>query len=275
MRRRAFLTNGAATLALPMTARATASRVLKFIPATDLTTLDPIWTGEYRTRNHAYMVFDTLYGQTGPERGFIATPQMVAGHTIEDDGLTWKLTLREGRAFHDGQPVLARDCVASIQRWSRRDAFGQALMQRTDELRADDDRVIRFRLKQPFPLLPDALGKARASKKPLDQGGWSLLCSAFSGIDLYTPANNPGLRGNGGAAWFAWPISPILERSRDAWFAAPDLASQKQIAATMQTQALHDVPHYPLGQYFRLSAFRSDLTGILHGVPVFWNTRRV
>ena len=53
--------------------------------------------------------------------------------------------------------MLARDCVASIKRWGARDAFGQALMARTDELSAPDDKTIVFRLKQPFALLPDAL----------------------------------------------------------------------------------------------------------------------
>ena len=84
---------------------------------------------------------------------------MVAGHTVDDDGKTWTLTLRDGLMFHDGTKVLARDCVASIRRWSARDQFGQTLMQRTDELSARDDRTIVFRLQKPFALLPDALGK--------------------------------------------------------------------------------------------------------------------
>ena len=158
MRRRTFLAASAATLALPAVARAESQRVLKFIPQSDLAILDPVWTTAYVTRNHGYMVFDTLYGQTGKESGFKATPQMVAGHIIENDGKTWKLTLRDGLLFHNGERVLASDCVASIKRWGARDAFGQALMARTDELSAPDDKTIVFRLKQPFALLPDALG---------------------------------------------------------------------------------------------------------------------
>jgi hypothetical protein len=71
---------------------------------------------------------------------------MVAGYTIENDGTTWKLVLRDGLVFHDGAKVLARDCVASIRRWGARDLFGQTLTQRTDELTAPDDRTIVFRL---------------------------------------------------------------------------------------------------------------------------------
>jgi peptide/nickel transport system substrate-binding protein len=158
MQRRTFLAASAATLALPAVVQAENKRVLKFIPQSDLAVLDPVWTTAYVTRNHGYMVFDTLYGQTGQKFGFKATPQMVAGHTVENDGRTWKLTLRDGLLFHNGEAVLARDCVASVKRWGARDAFGQALMARTDELSAPDDKTIVFRLKQPFALLPDALG---------------------------------------------------------------------------------------------------------------------
>jgi peptide/nickel transport system substrate-binding protein len=157
------LAASAAALALPAVARAQGQRVLKFIPQSDLAVVDPVWTTAYVTRNHGYMVFDTLYGQTGKKNGFKPAPQMVAGHTVEDDGKTWKLTLRDGLMFHDGQKVLARDCVASVKRWGARDAFGQALMQRTDELSAPDDKTIMFRLKQPFALLPNALCHAASN----------------------------------------------------------------------------------------------------------------
>jgi peptide/nickel transport system substrate-binding protein len=158
MRRRTFLAASAATLALPSVAKPASTRVLKFIPQADMAVLDPIWTTAYTTHNHGYMVFDTLYGQTGYKDGFRCTPQMVAGHTTESDGKTWKLTLRDGLTFHDGEKVLGRDCVASIKRWGARDSFGQALIARTDELSAPDDKTIVFRLKQPFALLPDSLG---------------------------------------------------------------------------------------------------------------------
>ena len=157
MRRRTFLAASAATLAMPAIVQAESQRVLKFIPQSDLAVLDPVWTTAYVTRNHGYMIYDTLYGQTGQKDGFKATPQMLEGHTIENDGKTWKLTLRDGLFFHNGDKVLARDCVASIKRWGARDAFGQALMARTDEISAADDKTIVIRLKQPFALLPDAM----------------------------------------------------------------------------------------------------------------------
>ena len=150
----------ASLLAAPCIGRAQAARVLKFIPQSDLTVIDPVWSAAYVTRNHGMMVFDTLYGTDTQYR---VSPQMLAGHQIEDDGKTWRLTLRDGLAWHDGEKVLARDCAASIRRWGVRDSFGQTLMSVTDELAAENDRVIRFRLKRSFPLLPAALGKPGSS----------------------------------------------------------------------------------------------------------------
>ena len=164
LRRRRLLTGLAGSLAAPSLVKADSDRVLRFIPQSDVTALDPVWTSVYVTRNHGYLVFDTLYGQ---DESWRIQPQMVAGATTEQDGKLWSLTLRDGLLFHDGTPVLARDCVASIRRWSRRDAYGQTLMAGTDELSAPDDRTIRFRLKAPFPTLPEALGKVGINMLPI------------------------------------------------------------------------------------------------------------
>jgi len=157
IRRRTLVAGGAAALAAPFVARAQGPRVLRFVPQSDLAVLDPVWTQGYVTRNHGLMVFDTLYGTDGD---YQPQPQMVAGDTVQQDGRLWTMILRDGLRFHDGTPVLARDCVASIRRWGVRDSFGQTVMAVTDELSAPDDRTFRFRLKQPFPLLTAALGKA-------------------------------------------------------------------------------------------------------------------
>jgi peptide/nickel transport system substrate-binding protein len=156
MKRRTFLASVGAAMAMPAIVRAEDASTLRFIPQVDLTFTDPHFTTAYPTRTHGYMVFDTLYGLDGNLR---PSPQMLEGHTVEREGKLWKLTLRTGLLWHDGERVLARDCVASINRWAKRDLFGSALMAVTDELSAPDDRTIQFRLKKPFPLLPNALGK--------------------------------------------------------------------------------------------------------------------
>ena len=166
MKRREFLKStvaGAATLAAPRIARAGMQRTITFVPHADLASLDPVWTTADVTRNFSSAVYDTLYGY---DAQFVARPQMVAGHTTETDGLEWDLSLREGLKFHDGSPVLARDCVATIKRWARRYPMGQMLMERTDELSEVSDDIIRFRLKKPFPRLPEALAEPYCSIMP-------------------------------------------------------------------------------------------------------------
>jgi peptide/nickel transport system substrate-binding protein len=532
MKRRTLLQTAAATLAAPLAAprisQAANARMLRFVPQADVSVLDPIWTTTYPTRDHGYLVFDTLYGQQGPAHGFAASPQMLEGHTVSSDGKEWRLTLRPGLKFHDNEPVLARDCAASIRRWGARDSFGQALMAATDALTAPDDRTILFQLKHPFPLLPQALGKSppnmcammperlaqtspftqvtemigsgpykfnaaervsgsrlvydrfsgyvprpsgtpewtagpkianfdriewhiisdpstalsalatgevdwwwipdalllpalrrtpdvsvrivdptgfigtmrfnwlnppfdnpairraiigavsqaeymtavvgrdphlwrdgvgffcpdtpmasdagmsaltsprdfsqvkknleaagyrgekvvllapqniptvkavadvcndmlkkigmnvdyasmdwgtlvarRTSMAPIDQGGWSIFSTFWGGLDIYNPAINPFLRCNGKNAAPGWPTDATMESLRDDWLAAPDLAAQKKIATTMQLRAFDIVPYIPLGQQFNPTAHRTDITGILDGIPVFWNVRRV
>jgi peptide/nickel transport system substrate-binding protein len=130
------------------------ARTLVFVGVADLNVLDPVVTPNRPTRNYAYLVFDTLYGI---DTEWKAQPQMVEGHQVDEDGLTWTLKLRDGLRFHDKEPVLARDVVASIRRFAPRVSFATALMAATHELSAPDDRTVQFRLKRPFPHLPEAL----------------------------------------------------------------------------------------------------------------------
>ncbi len=118
MKRRTLLAGVGAALALPSIVRAQAATTLKFIPYADLALLDPM-VSAFVTRNHVMMVFDTLFAM---DEAGVPRPQMLAGHTVEDDGKTWTLTLRDGQTFHDGTPVRGVDAVASIQRWWTADA---------------------------------------------------------------------------------------------------------------------------------------------------------
>src|SRR3954454_13021177 len=135
MDRRTFLASTAAVIAAPAVVRAQASRVIKFVPDADVAVLDPVISPSWQTRDHAYLVYDTLFGV---DDNFQPHPQMVEGFVVENDGLAWKLTLRDGLKFHDGERVLARDAVASVKRWAARDAFGQALNAAADDIAALD-----------------------------------------------------------------------------------------------------------------------------------------
>ena len=126
MDRRAFLKSMAGAgalgtasgLATPAISQRAAARSLRFVPQADLANFDPIWGTQYVVRNASVMVWDTLYGvdeNLQPQR------QMVEGEEASADGLTWTFRLRPGLKFHDGTPVLARDVVASLNRWAARD----------------------------------------------------------------------------------------------------------------------------------------------------------
>jgi peptide/nickel transport system substrate-binding protein len=159
MRRRNFLAGslaGATALAAPNLVRADSEQVLKFVPQSDLAGLDPVFSSADVIRTYAGAVFDTLYGE---DDAFAPQPQMVAGHTTDADGLLWELTLRDGLVFHDGSPVLARDCIASVRRFMQRDSLGAVTAARMAEMAAASDKVIRIRLTRPFPLLPSALAQ--------------------------------------------------------------------------------------------------------------------
>ena len=523
-RRTLLTTSTAVALTAPRIAAAQGRRVLKFIPQSDLAVLDPIWTTAYVTRNHGFMVFDTLYGQ---DSSFKMSPQMVQGHTISPDEKQWTLTLRDGLMFHDGSKVLARDCAESIRRWGKRDSFGQALMAATDEISAPDDKTIVFRLKRPFALLPDALGKTgssmcaimperlaktdpftqvtemvgsgpyrfvanervpgslvvyerfeqyqpitqgtpsftagpkivnfdrvewhvvpdaataaaalqsgevdwweapnidlvpllkrdrrltveiqdptglmgcmrpnflfppfdnaafrrallpainqndfmtaaagtdpstwytptgvfcpktpmasdvdlnlltgkhdldqvkkdilaagykgekvvsllatdqptikavadvgvalmqsvginvddvetdwgtvvqrRVKKTPPEEGGWSVFYTYWSGMDMFNPAVDTSIRGNGAGGWFGWPEFPKLEQLRNAWLQAPDLSGQQQIAREIQQTFFDVLPYYPLGQLLQPTSYEKALTGVPFGFVLFWNVKR-
>jgi len=154
---------GATALAAPRIGRAESGKIIRFVPHADLASLDPVWTTADITRNFSLAVYDTLYGY---DADFNVQPQMIDGAAVENDGRQWDLTLRDGLAFHDGTPVLARDCVATIQRFAKRYPYGEALMARTDELTSVSDKVIRFRLKRPFALLPNALAEVYCAIMP-------------------------------------------------------------------------------------------------------------
>ncbi len=163
MKRRTLLQATAAgglAVAAPALAQPARASTLRFVPQANLTALDPIWTSAIVTQMHGYHVYDTLFAVNGAQQ---PKPQMAEGHRVSDDGRVWQIRLREGLRFHDGEPVRAIDCAASLERWSKRDAFGQILAAVVDRWVATDDRTLEIRLKRPFPMLLDALAKPDAN----------------------------------------------------------------------------------------------------------------
>ena len=159
-RPRALLRNTlfSATLAsIALMSAPVSAETLRAVKHSALRVLDPIMTTAYMSRNHGYMIFDTLYAL---DSDLVPQPQMVASHTVSDDGLVYTFTLRDGLAFHDGAPVTGEDVAASIARWGERDGMGQVLMSFVDSM-SQGARANEFviNLKEPYGLVIDSLAK--------------------------------------------------------------------------------------------------------------------
>src|SRR6202163_933783 len=215
-------------LSMPALSLGAAARTLPFVPQADLANFDPIWGTQYVVRNAAAMVWDTLYGldtKLQPQR------QMVEAEEVSADGLTWTFRLRPGLKFHDGEPVLAKDAVASLNRWTARDPIGPMIKAIESELSALDDRNFRWVLRQPFPKLLVVLAKVDtpccfimperlANTDPFKQISEYVGCgpmrfvknewvpgarSVFEKAPDYTPRQEPG-------SWLAGGKRMLLDR---------------------------------------------------------------
>ncbi|MGH7331446.1 MAG: ABC transporter substrate-binding protein, partial [Candidatus Rokuibacteriota bacterium] len=160
MTRRLFVTGGATlaagAVAAPYVHAQKKGGLLRFVPHADLKILDPIWTTAYITRNHGYLIYDTLFATDADLK---IQPQMVATFTASPDKRKWSFTLRDGLKFHDGQPVTAEDAVASIKRWGARDTVGRLFIASIGKFAAADKKTFALELETPFGLVLEALGK--------------------------------------------------------------------------------------------------------------------
>ena len=132
-----------------------AGKTITAVMHSDLRIIDPIFTTAYITRDHGYMVYDTLLAT---DSNFKIQPQM-ADWKVSDDKLTYTFTLRDGLKWHDGAPVTAEDCVASLKRWGKVDGMGQKLMDFTASIEASDAKTITLKLKEPYSLVLESIGK--------------------------------------------------------------------------------------------------------------------
>ena len=130
--------------------------VLRIVPHSNLAVLDPIWTTAYMSRNHGYMIYDTLFGT---DENAKIKPQMVESWTESGDHRLWSFKLRKGLAFHDGAPVTGDDVIASLQRWGKRDAMGSALMTFVQSMDSPTPDTFRIFLGEACGFVLEALGK--------------------------------------------------------------------------------------------------------------------
>jgi peptide/nickel transport system substrate-binding protein len=141
--------------ALTSPAMAAGKKTITAVMHSDLRIIDPGFTTAYITRDHGYMVYDTLLAT---DSSFKVQPQM-ADWKVSDDKLTYTFTLRDGLKWHDGTPVTAEDCVASLKRWGKNDNMGQKLMDFTASIEPIDAKSFALKLKEPYGLVLESIGK--------------------------------------------------------------------------------------------------------------------
>ena len=251
MKRRTLLKGiaGASTLAitrklsLPAFAQGAAARTLRFVPQANLANFDPIWTTQYVVRNASALVWDTLYGV---DDKLVPQRQMVEAEEVSSDGLTWTFRLRPGLKWHDGEPVRAKDAVASLARWAVRDSMGQMLLAIQNELGAVDDRTFRWVLKKPYPkmlfalaknatpcafVMPERIAKTDPFKQVTEYVGSGPMKfvrsewvpgakAAFEKFADYVPRQEP-------ASWLAGGKVMLLDRVE--WVIMPDRSEERRV----------------------------------------------
>jgi peptide/nickel transport system substrate-binding protein len=153
---RRFMLASVAALAAAFAAPFASAQTLKVVMHSDLKVLDPIWSGAYIVRNHGYMLYDTLFAM---DEQFQIKPQMVDTWSTSDDGLTWTFKLRDGLEWHDGTPVTAEDCIASLKRWAVRDSMGLKLSQSLQDYKVVDPKTFQLVFKEKFGPVLESLGK--------------------------------------------------------------------------------------------------------------------
>ena len=115
----------------------------------------------------------------------------------------------------------------------------------------------------------------RASREPVEKGGWSIFHTTGPAVGLADPAMSYTVRGQGATGWTGWWGNPQAEALTQDWLNARDPAAQRRAAEALGTLALEEAGTIPLGQFVGRTAHRASLSGILPGPLSYpWNVRR-
>lgn len=268
-------------------ASAQEKKTIKVVMHSGLRILDPISTTAYITRDHGFLVYDTLFGT---DEKFQIQPQMVGDYKISADKLTYSFTLRPGLKFHDGQAVTSADVVASLKRWGERDSMGQKLFEYTKELVAKDEKTFELVLKQPYGLVLESLGKIgsnvpfimpkRIAETPSTQNISEAIGSGpfkfntaefqpglkvvYEKFDGYVPRSEP-------SSWTAG--AKIAKLDRIEWINIPDYQTALNALQRGEIDYVEQPPHdfYPmLEKAPGIAMQKLDELGIQNWLRVNW-----
>lgn len=248
------LTAGALLLASAL-GTAVQAQTVTVVMQSGLRVLDPVMTTAFLTRDHGYMVYDTLLGM---DEHFKVQPQM-ASWTVSDDKKTYTFTLRDGLKWHDGAPVTAEDCIASLKRWADVDATGQVLMSMTERMEPVDARQFRIVLKQPTTLLLEGLAKLSSrpafmmpkriadtpSAQPISEiigsGPFKFVRDEFkAGLKVVYEKNRDYVPRNEPPSWTAG--GKVVNVDRVEWVAMPDQMTAVNALQGGEVDYLQQVP---------------------------------
>jgi len=240
---------------LPLYSAFADGKTIRAVMHSPLRITDPILTTAYITRNHGYMIYDTLLGT---DAHFQVRPQM-ADWTLSDDKLTYTFTLRDGLRWHDGQPVTAADCVASIRRWAAKDGTGQLILDNAEALEATSDRTITLKLKTPLGFVPEALGKIssyppfmmpkriaetspnQAITEHVGSGPFKFVASEFQpGVRAVYEKNENYVPRSDEASWTSG--AKRVEVDRVEWIVMPDPQTQIGALLSGEIDMIEDTP---------------------------------
>lgn len=242
------------------------AETLRVVMQSGLRITDPVMTTAFITRDHGYMIFDTLLGLDAEQQ---VKPQM-ADWTVSDDGLTYVFTLRDGLKWHDGAPVTAEDCVASINRWKEVDGTGMPLFTMVEGMRVIDDKSFEIKLTQPTTLLLAGLSKissrvpfmmpkriaetpaTEAIKEMIGSGPFKFVDAEFEpGVKVVYEKNEDYVPREEPAAWTSG--GKVAKVDRVEWIAMPD-----QITAVNALQS---------GEIDYIQQVPFDLLPLVEGIP--------
>jgi peptide/nickel transport system substrate-binding protein len=108
-----------------------------------------------------HLLFSYLYRLN---KDAVPTPDLVESERIEKDNVTWTLTLKKGRTFHDGTPVNAEAVKYTIERMidPERKAPQRVLFAPIKEVKVRGDLTVQLVTHHPFPALRYNLAHSNA-----------------------------------------------------------------------------------------------------------------
>jgi peptide/nickel transport system substrate-binding protein len=119
------------------------------------------------------------------------------------------------------------------------------------------------------------VGARRASREPIDKGGWNVFHTWHAGVDCVNPGAQPAFYTTGDKAWFGWPKSDEVQGKIDSWFVAPDQNAEKTAVREINKASMDFVTFVPTGFFKGYQSWRKNIAGVVKApFPVIWDVTK-